>query len=145
MDSGVGEPITELCGEVVETRPEYTFIKLPSEATGLVGTVSGKPALLDGGIPYYGWMGAHLPDPPETGDIHLIGKKIASITQVFKDSCKADCTDFSFTVGGEPILGLSLTIQPKKLALLKILPRKRGSLEYALGDWVKIELITESS
>lgn len=141
-DSSVGEPVTELSGEVVVARPEYTFIKLPSDAAGLVGTVSGEPAILDGGIPYYGWMGAHLPDPPKQGDIHLLGKKLASITQVFEGSCKAECTEFSFTVGDKPILGLSLTVQPKKLALLKILPRKRGVLGHEIGDWVRIELNT---
>lgn len=140
VDSSVGEPLENFVGEVVATRPEYTFLRLPTPVTGLVGSVGGKPALLDGGIPYYGWMGAHLEDPTEYGEIQLMGETIGMVTDTFDGSCKADCTDFSFTVNDSPILGLSLTIQPRKEALVKVLPRKRGSLSPSIGDWLDVKM-----
>lgn len=139
IDQSVGEPVDEIVGEVVVCRPEYTFIRVSSDA-GLVGTVNGSPAILDGGIPYYSWMGAHLPNPPEKGDVKLLGQTVGTVTDTFDGSCKADAKGFSFSVEGEPILGLSLTLQPRKETLVKILPLKRGFFDYKPGDWVEVSL-----
>ena len=141
IDDRIGKPVTDLAGEVVHVQPEFTFIRLNSTSTGLVGAVNGFPAILDGGIPYYRWMGAHLPDPPAEGEITLLGKTIGTVTDVFNGSCKADCTDFSFSVGGTSILGLSLTIQPRKESLVKIYPRRTGVFEPSVGDWLEVNLI----
>lgn len=140
IDDRVGKPVSDLVGEVVHVQPEFIFIRLNSTSTGLVGKVNGSPAILDGGIPYYRWMGAHLPDPPSEGEVTLLGKTIGTITEVFDGSCKADCTDFSFSVENTLILGLSLTIQPRKETLVKLYPRKKGVLEPSLGDWLEVNL-----
>ena len=139
VDDRIGEPVSELSGEVVHVQPEYTFIRLNSTSTGLVGEVNGSSAILDGGIPYYRWMGAHLSDPPAQGEITLLGKTIGTITEVFDGSCKADCADFSFSVDGTSILGLSLTIQPRKESLVKIYPRRTGVFKPRLGDWLEVK------
>lgn len=138
VNESVGDPLNELVGEVVYSREEYTFIKVSTE-NGLVGTVNSSSALLDGGVPYYGWMGAHLPDPPESGEIKLLGKTIATITDTFDGSCKGDINGFKFTVEGEPILGLSLTLQPRNEAVVKLLPLRRSFFNHKEGDWVSIE------
>lgn len=140
VDQAVGTPLSEIAGEVVVARREYSFIRVSGDI-GLVGTVDDKPAVLDGGIPYYGWMGAHLPDPPTTGEIKLLGKTIATVTETFEGSCKADANGFSFKVDGEPILGISLTLQPRAEALVKLLPLRRGVFPHRVGDWVKVDLV----
>ncbi len=140
IDDLIGKPVSELVGEVVNVQPEFTFIRLNSTSTGLVGEVNDSPAILDGGIPYYRWMGAHLPNPPAQGKIKLLGKTIGNITEVFDGSCKADCTDFSFSVENTSILGLSLTLQPRKETLVKIYPRRTGVFEPSLGDWLEVKL-----
>ena len=141
VDQTVGEPVSELSGEVVQVQPEFTFIRINSKSIGLVGTVNGSPAVLDGGVPYYRWMGAHLPNPPSKGDIRLLGKTIGNITDVFEGSCKADCTDFNFSMSDTSIFGISLTLQPRKEALVKLYPWKKGSLEPSLGDWLDVKFI----
>lgn len=140
VDDRIGKPETELAGEVVQVQSEFTFIRLNLTSTGLVGEVNGTPAILDGGIPYYRWMGAHLPDPPAKGEITLLGKTIGVITDVFDGSCKADCTDFSFSVENTSILGLSLTLQPRKETLVKIYPRRTHVFEPSIGDWLEVNL-----
>ncbi|MFC1803183.1 hypothetical protein ACFL0D_04355 [Thermoproteota archaeon] len=133
-------PLEKIAGEVVHIQPEFTFIKLNTQSIGLVGTVNGKPATLDGGIPYYGWLGAHIRDAPETGTIELIDKPIANITQKFNNSCKAICRDYQFFVQGEPILGLSLKLWLNPGPLVKVIPLKRNSIRVSVGDWVEVEL-----
>lgn len=140
IDDSIGEPVSDLVGEVIDVQPEYTFIRLNSTSTGLVGEVNGFAAILDGGIPYYRWMGAHLPDSPARGEITLLGKTIGTITEVFDGSCKADSTDFSFSVDNVSILGLSLTIQPRNETLVKIYPRRTGVFKPSMGDWLEVEL-----
>ncbi len=140
IDDRIGKPVPKLAGEVVQVQPEFTFIRLNNTSTGLVGEVNGTPAILDGGIPYYRWMGAHLPDPPSEGEVTLLGKTIGYVTEIFDGSCKADCTDFSFSVENTQILGMSLTIQPRKETLVKLYPGKIGVLEPNLGDWLEVSL-----
>jgi hypothetical protein len=140
LDVSVGTPVDEIAGEVIETRPEYTFLKIQGSSSGLVGHVNGEPAIFDGGIPYYRWMGAHLPDPPSCGEFKLFGKTIGTVTEAFDRACKADCTDFSFEVNGKAILGLSLTLQPKSEAIVKVMPLRRNSLSPSLGDWLEVKL-----
>lgn len=140
IDGRIGEPVSELAGEVVDVNPEYAFIRVNSTSTGLVGEVNGIPAILDGGIPYYRWMGAHLPDPPTQGEIRLLGEPIGLITNVFEGSCKADCSDFRFIVDNTRILGLSLTLQPRKETLVKIYPLRSSVFDPSLGDWINVGL-----
>jgi murein DD-endopeptidase MepM/ murein hydrolase activator NlpD len=64
IDVPYSGPLEEIAGEVVHIQPEFAFIKLNTKSIGLVGTVNGEPATLDGGIPYYGWLGAHIRDAP---------------------------------------------------------------------------------
>ena len=136
----VGDPAEELAGEVVHVQPEFIYIQMESSSIGLVGDVGGEPAFLDGGIPYYGWMGAHIHNPPNSGPIKLLGRDIADITQAFSGSCKADCRGFSFSVKGKPILGLSLTLRLVKETLVKIIPFRLDLLDVEVGEWIEVQL-----
>ncbi len=136
----VGEPAEEVAGEVVHVQPEFTYIQTSSGSIGLVGEAGGEPAFLDGGIPYYGWMGAHLHDPHSHGALKLLGHDIADITQAFKGSCKADCRSFKFSVKGTRVLGLSLTLRPMKVTLVKIIPLRLSNLDVEVGEWLEVQL-----
>jgi len=135
-----GEPLEAITGTVTHTRPEFALIRLGSKGSGLVGTVNGEPATLDGGIPYYGWLGAHLYDAPSSGTIELLGKPIANITQSFENSCKAICREYSFSLKKQPILGLSLNLWPSQEPIIKAIPMRKNGLDVELGEWVEVEL-----
>jgi hypothetical protein len=135
------EPTDKIAGTVVHLQPEFALIKLNSNRTGLVGTVNGKPAILDGGIPYYGWLGAHLLDAPDFGTIELLGEPIADITKCFSQSSIAICRHFHFAIDDIPILGLSLTLWSCLEPFVKAIPLDKGKLGLELGEYVKIELI----
>jgi hypothetical protein len=140
IGNAVSEPAEELAGEVVCVQPEFSYIKMESNSIGLVGKAGGRPAFLDGGIPYYGWMGAHIHNPPNSGAIKLLGREVADITQAFNGSCKADCRVFSFSVKGKPILGLSLTLRAVKETLVKIIPFRLDILDVEVGEWLEVRL-----
>jgi len=135
-----GDPVDEIAGTVVHLQPEFALIELGSLGSGLVGTVNGEPATLDGGIPYYDWLGAHLLDPPDSGTIELLGEPIAEITQRFKNSCKATCREYSFTLKNQRLLGLSLNLWLSQKPIVKAVPLKKNRLNVENGEWVEIEL-----
>lgn len=140
IDVPVGEPVDEIAGTVVHLQPEFALIELDSIGSGLVGTVNGEPATLDGGIPYYNWVGAHLLNPPSSGIIELLGKPIADITQSFKHSCKANCRKYQFTLKDQQLLGLSLNLWVSQKPIVKAVPLKKNGLNVETGEWVEIEL-----
>jgi len=128
--SGV-ETVRELRGTVTKSIPEFSIVRLEGyPANGLPADVGGVPGLLDGGIPYYGWLGAHIGDDTPTGDaVTLLGKAIANIKVVNDRVCLADCLEFSVRVDGRAILGLSLRLSPRKEAEIKLIPSSRGALK----------------
>ena len=134
-----GEPVDIIAGTIFHVQPEFALIQLES-GSGLVGSVNGVPATLDGGIPYYGWLGTHLENPPDSGTVELLSSPIADVTQGFKNSCKADCRGFQFLVHGKPILGLSLTIWLNGKPLIKAIPLKINGLNLEKGAWAEVKL-----
>ena len=130
-----------LKGYVKKSRPEFSIIALRSEGHGLLGEVNGTFGVLDGGIPYYGWMGVHL-DYPTKGEVKLLGKPIGDVKTVFRSSVIADVRDFSFKVEGNPVRGLSLYLSPIKKPIVKILPLKIGNLLLEEGNTVEITVST---
>ena len=135
-----GVPASEISGMVVHLQPEFALIKLNPKNNGLVGTVNGEPATLDGGIPYCGWLGAHQMDAPCSGTIELLGQPIADITEQFNNSCKGICREFHFTLGDQRLLGLSLVLWPSGEPSAKIIPSKINGLDIEIGQWVEIDL-----
>jgi hypothetical protein len=135
-----GESVNEIAGIVVHHQPEFALIQLKSKGVGLVGSVNGNPATLDGGIPYYGWLGAHLTEVDSSGTIELLGKPIADITQTFKKSNIGLCREYQFIIEDKPILGLSLNLWPISPPIVKIIPLKIDGLHVEMGDWIEVKL-----
>ena len=140
IDAKYGDPLEELAGTVVHLQPEYALIKLEAICSGLMGTVNGEPAIIEGGIPYYGWVGAHIENPPEHGSIEILGEQISTVTERFNNSCKGTGNNYCFTINDENILGLSLTLWANYQPLVKIIPLKKGGLNLEKDEWVKLEL-----
>jgi murein DD-endopeptidase MepM/ murein hydrolase activator NlpD len=140
IDIPRSEPIDEIAGTVVHLQSEYAFIKIKTKALGVVGTVNGEPAILDGGIPHYRWHGAHLTDAPNSGIIELLGVPIANINKRFNNSCTAICRDYQFLLNKKPLLGLSLTMGLSNEPHIKAIPMKRKGLQIEIGEWVEVEL-----
>jgi hypothetical protein len=129
MDLGRVEPLEELRGVVALCSPEFSIVRLDTPARGLPAEVGGVPCLLDGGIPYYGWMGVHYEsERPRRATVELAGRPVATVREVLDRVCLADCTRFSVNVEGSPIRGLSLRLSPRRGAEVKLVPRKIGDL-----------------
>lgn len=140
IDAFSANPVKEISGLVVHKQPEYCFIQMEKECMGLIGSLNGKPAILDGGIPYYGWLGGHMLNAPEMGTIELMGNPIGNIKKRYNNSCIAECKKLQFAVKDNPLLGLSLTIWPNRRPLIKAIPLKLGRLNVEKGEWIKVDL-----
>lgn len=135
-------PIDEIWGNIVEVRPEYAILELDGAWYGLVADAGGKPAVLDGGIPYYGWFGAHFNgDSPRGLTISLTGKVIGVINNVGTEWCQADVLDFKVKVDSHPVTGLSLRLSPDGGAQLKLIPSRRGDLKMGVGNCICVEIV----
>lgn len=132
--------LSELVGIVVDSTPEYTLVDLNLKSNGLPGSIGDKPGLLDGGIPYYGWLGIHMENPQE-GDIKLLDQPIATVKAVHARASIADCKPFKFMVDGNAVMGLSLYLSPCLRPVVKIIPRKLGGNIYEKGSELKIDLV----
>ena len=139
---GDAPAIDELKGVVTRSTAEFSLLRLDLESCGLPAEVGGVTGILDGGIPYYGWLGVHIDSKqPEGSDVVLLGHNIAHVESALGGTCIASCTDFSVSVEGKPILGLSLRLSPVDDAEVKLIPRRLGSLTLEEGSeaTVKVE------
>lgn len=133
------EPAEEITGEVVWTQPEYALMRLSHQGVGLTGDLDGEPGVIDGGIPYYRWLGFHT-ERPTIGTVRLLGQPIADVKEVKDKAAIADTRGFSFTLDGERLLGLSLYLTPNPEPVVKILPSKIWGLSLSTGDVATVEL-----
>ena len=133
------EPVEEIAGEAVWVQPEYALMRLNSRGAGLTGDLDGEPGVIDGGVPYYGWLGFHT-ERPTVGTVRLLGHPVADVKEVKDRAAIAEPRGFRFTLDGEPLLGLSLCLTPKPDPLVKILPIKIGGLTLSRGDVAAVEL-----
>ncbi len=141
IDVGQVEPLEELRGVVTLCSPEFTLMRLNTPSYGLPADVGGVSGVLDGGIPYYGWMGVHFDSgKPEGGAVELMGHPIATIGAIHDRVCLADCNDFSVKVEGISILGLSLRLSPRKGVEVKLVPRRLGGLVLDEGSEVTVHV-----
>ena len=141
-DIGYSTPPERLVGIVTRSIPEFSIVKLDGVAAcGLPADVGGTSGILDGGIPYYGWLGAHFCEgPPDGKAIKLAGFPIADIVALTANTCLADCRDFKVKVDGTDILGLSLRLSPRNEPEVKLIPYRLGSLRLGQGDEVAITI-----
>jgi hypothetical protein len=134
------ETLERITGEVVHLQPEYFFIKPNQRGLGLGGSVKDHIAILDGGIPHYGWLGAHMQNVPKSGIIELAGIPLADISRQSHNAAIAICRDFFFSICEEPLLGISLTLRTQSGPIIKAIPIKRNKFNVSVGDWVEVEL-----
>ncbi len=142
LDVGDVDPPKLLLGVVTSCSAEFSTIRLEGVSEhGLPAEVGGVPGLLDGGIPYYGWLGAHIgEEAPEGRAVKLLGKTIANVTDIFKKVCLANCVEFTVEADDTDILGLSLRLSPRREAEVKLIPFRIGGLRLEEDSEVSISI-----
>jgi hypothetical protein len=131
--------LTSIEGQVIDVVREYALITLDYQGNGLTCLIDDSIGILDGGIPYYGWMGIHM-NKPVAGTVKLIGKDIAHVVNIGEGYVLADCFDFNFNLDDQLLFGLSLYLTPINTPIVKILPLYGRELGLKIGDFVKVEI-----
>jgi hypothetical protein len=128
-------------GLVHRSVAEYAEIEIRGASRwGLQCEAGGAPGVLDGGIPYYGWLGVHTDATPHReGSVNLCGKEIADISETGPQGCVATCRDFSLTVGKERV-GLSTCLYPRGEPRFFLIPLSHGGLSLEPGARFSIEI-----
>jgi hypothetical protein len=128
-------------GLVYRCVEEYAEIEIKGASQwGLQCEAGGAPGVLDGGVPYYGWLGVHTNTTPHgEGSINLCGIEIADISETGPQGCVATCRDFSLTVGKERV-GLSTCLYPKGDPRFFLIPLSHGWLSLKPGARFSIEI-----
>lgn len=139
LEVGKAEPIEELRGTVEYTKPEYSVITPKGGFRyGIPADVGGETGLLDGGIPHYGWVGAHANGAPSPGGaVRLCGKAIATVRTVRGNTCLAECTGFSLEAKGVGV-GLSLYLFPSARPTIKLVPPRLGALKLERSEEISL-------
>jgi hypothetical protein len=128
-----------LSGTITNITPKYCLVELQGSRIGLQGYVNGKTGILDGGIPYYGWLGIHLLQPQE-GQILLNGKIIGDIHTVKCGASIATNREFNIKIKNCQIHGLSLYLKPRNNALAQVIPKKGERLNLEVGEEINFEI-----
>jgi len=135
-----GDLPDELRGLIVKCKPEYSLIDVYGDLKfGLHVEVDGELGILDAGIPHYGRFGIHMTSQPIKGEVMLCGKKIGRVMSIHANMCIAECSGVKFSVNGRNV-GLSLLAYPHSKPLLKIVPRKSGTLNLKESQEVTIDI-----
>jgi hypothetical protein len=129
----------ELVGVVIASRRGYALIKLNLRGSVVVADVGGMPGILDGGVPIYGWFGAHAENPIKNRLVKLLGKTIGNVTNVLPRTCVAECTSFCIRLGVEPVDAF-FTLLPSGENVMAVTSR-RSDLTLNTDD--EISLIVE--
>lgn len=133
--------VTEkLVGIVIASRRGYALIKLNIRGSVVVAEVGGVPGILDGGIPIYGWFGAHAENPINNRPVKLLGKTIGNITNVLPRTCVAECTGFRIRLGSEPVDAFFMLL-PNGENVVAVTSRRYSDFTLDTGD--EISLIVE--
>lgn len=134
--------LDELRGEVIESGPYRSYVRIHGASRhGLVADVGGVPGVLDGGIPNYGWVGAHFgSERPDGRLIRLCGKPVAEIEALHERTCTAVCTDFTISLDGNPV-GLFMYLYPEAEPRVILVPRTPGALMLRESDEIELRII----
>ena len=127
-------------GKVVIAINDYTLLRLSRKNPGLVGTIGEVHGIIDGGIPYYGWLGFHTNEPTHGDLIKLQGIPIGKVERSSEKVCIGRSLNYQFKANKEPIRGLSLYLTPNNEEIVKIIHLKRGESSFKAGDEVEIEI-----
>lgn len=127
----------ELTGTVAAARSGYAQIRLGDHAPWVVIDIDGKPAIIDGGIPIYGWFGAHTKNVAKGATIKLLGKTVGTVTDVGPRTCVAECTKPVIRIGAIPV-DLFFVLLPKSGSMVVATSRKRRELDLREGDEISV-------
>ncbi|MFP3951819.1 MAG: hypothetical protein ACLFVP_06765 [Candidatus Bathyarchaeia archaeon] len=132
--------LDRLRGRVVHSDGLRSFIELCDlVGHGVPGDVGGVPGYLDGGIPFYGWLGAHYEERPGGDTIKLAGEIIADIVYKGERYCVADCTDFKITMG-DTTVGFFAYLHPGHGPQIMLTGRRPGEISLKDGECVELEI-----
>ena len=129
-----------LIGKVITASNDYTLLRLSRKNPGLVGTIGEVPGIIDGGIPYYGWLGFHTNNPTSGEFIELLDTPIGKVERRSEGVCIGRSLSYHFKANKHPIRGLSLYLTPNQGEIIKIIHLKRGEHSIKAGDEVEIEI-----
>lgn len=135
---GDAEPMQSLVGVVVKRRQEYMLVALEeSPFHGITVSVEGETAILEGGIPHYGYFGVHLEGSLKPGSqIKLCNKSIGVLKATLGNMGIAEFNGPVPRINGVKI-NMSLYVYAS-LPLLKIVPQKPRGLSFEEGEEVEI-------
>jgi hypothetical protein len=131
------ETTEELIGTVIVKRKGYTQIQLPQKNPWVVVDIGGNPGIIDGGLPLYGWFGAHVKDPKKGAPVSLLGKQIGIVTKTSPRSCVADCTEFTAYLGSTPV-DLFFTLTPQQRSTLIATSKNRDEINVRKREEISI-------
>ncbi len=129
----------DMTGVVATTRLGYAQINLRIGNPWVVVDVGGRPGIIDGGIPLYGWFGTHVDASMAGATIKLLGKKIGAVTNTRSRACVAHCSEFKARIGTTPV-DLFFILTPRNRTLLVTTSRKRGELDLHEGEEVSVAI-----
>jgi murein DD-endopeptidase MepM/ murein hydrolase activator NlpD len=141
LDIDNDQQLENIEGVVVRSLPEYTVLRLDNEIrNGLPCTVGGEPGIIDGGIPYYGWLGVHtINEAPDRGIVRLCDEPIATVNGAQGRSCTALFSEFSIRVNGRRV-GLSLYLYPYTMQDILLIPLRPGKLSLEESSEIKVSI-----
>ena len=125
----------EIVGVVITSRQGYALINLRGSV--VVADVGGVPGILDGGMPIYGWFGAHAENPIKNRPVKLLGKTIGNITNVLPRTCVAECTNFRMKIGAVPVDAFFMLL-PNGGTVMAVTSRRRSEISLDTNDEVSL-------
>jgi hypothetical protein len=131
------EVTEEIIGIVKTSRRGYALIKLNLRGSVVVADIGGVPGILDGGMPIYGWFGAHVENPIKNKPVKLLGKTIGTITNVLPRTCVAECTSFRMRLGAVPVNAFFMLL-PSGESMMAVASRRRSELTLATNAEVSL-------
>jgi len=132
-----------LKGKVIHSNKWRTYLELDEvSGHGVSGDVGGVPGYLDGGIPFYGWMGAHYEEMPRGDTIKLAGKNVAKIVEKGERYCVADCIDFKIKIK-DKIVGFFAYLHPSNKPQIMLTGRRPGEILLEDGECVELKIMSD--
>ena len=134
------KPVERLKGIVKKIREDVFTVNLDNVlGFGLPADIGGIIGILDGGIPIYGWFGAHASGTPQGDIIKIMGVPVGKITKIHRNTFIAECLKFNFMINKIKV-NLFLTMSSFRKQSIKIAPVKRGLLNLENGEEVEVKI-----
>jgi len=128
-----------LTGSVVAARKGYAQIAMDQGNPWVVADVNGAPAIIDGGIPLYGWFGLHTKASTEGARVCLLGRHIGTVANVKPRTCVAECQKFTAKLGETPV-DLFFVFRASGKTMTIATSKRRGELDVSEGTDVSITI-----